>query len=687
FFFCSSSTARTMSGALDVFDILDLEDAGPKKSILDRDTLLARTEKVLVFRPFIPNPRFKEKNEMPKCPTQETREHTTRSMGSPFHIKQSSALRIFRRLSTGYHSPYDVFKTSLLHTVSELPPLMPTDDALKYKQPKAVIGVGRVRRWHWTPFTNPARQHVTVPEYTSSEYGAMLQDPKWSKEKTAHLMELARRFDLRFIHMRDRWDSEQFPERPSIEDLKERYYAILAILDRARGTNLCKGLRYDAAHERRRKQQLSLLYGRTKDQVEEEQCLIQELRKIEARRRERERKKQDLQKLISQADTFVRDHEVLGAPFGADSGVDCTISTSTHLTNLTAAGSATSQRKRPSLLPTSVSGPLYAHSNADSSVSLVGATGHLSGATSEVTSSLNAASTAVSSALASTYLINFPDPGKNPGVHLRSQKMKLPSNLGQKKIRIIENFLAHLQIDPSPPATADIVEVYNNLRSKILLLYDLRMAQLHCDYELQSARLKLDTFAPDQVLLLCRMFSIDQMSLHLQPLPAGLAGVTVAAPPSSTNSAVSLDQFIQSSTSSVASLIDSAILNALRDSDSKRPPIPRHSLGVAGALTAAAGSLGLANTTQSETVTDTKHNVRSATTVDYSPRSNQSSDLTPGRSPAVHSETSFGSPSVHRTAAYNSPSYADSMKRRRRAAALEQGRVLKKLKTKGHLIE
>lgn len=68
----------------------------------------------------------------------------------------------------------------------------------------------------------------------------------------------------------------------------------------ARGTNLSKGLRYDAAHERRRKLQLSLLYGRTKEQVEEEQTLIQELHKIEARRRERERKKQDLQKLISQ---------------------------------------------------------------------------------------------------------------------------------------------------------------------------------------------------------------------------------------------------------------------------------------------------------------------------------------------------------------------------------------------------
>ena len=42
------------------------------------------------------------------------------------------------------------------------------------------------------------------------------------------------------------------------------------------------------------------------------------------------------------------------------------------------------------------------------------------------------------------------------------------------------------QIDPSPPATKEIVEAYNNLRGNILLLYDLRGALLQCDYELQA---------------------------------------------------------------------------------------------------------------------------------------------------------------------------------------------------------
>lgn len=38
------------------------------------------------------------------------------------------------------------------------------------------------------------------------------------------------------------------------------------------------------------------------DQIEEEQMLLQELRKIEARKRDRDRKTQDLQKLISAVD-------------------------------------------------------------------------------------------------------------------------------------------------------------------------------------------------------------------------------------------------------------------------------------------------------------------------------------------------------------------------------------------------
>lgn len=45
-------------------------------------------------------------------------------------------------------------------------------------------------------------------------------------------MDLARQFDVRFIHMHDRWDTEKFPPRPAIEEMKARYYGILAALDK-----------------------------------------------------------------------------------------------------------------------------------------------------------------------------------------------------------------------------------------------------------------------------------------------------------------------------------------------------------------------------------------------------------------------------------------------------------------------
>ncbi|CAH8622632.1 unnamed protein product [Schistosoma rodhaini] len=678
-----------MGTAMDVLDILDLNESSPRKSMLDKEAILSRAEKRKSYRP----------NPPPKRPG-----HVPREVW-------------------GLHSTLN----------NNLPPIMPTDNTPLYKQPKAVIGVGRVRSWQWTPFTNSARQdnlvlyhwrrestdpeankdyyfarynkHVTVPEYTVEEYETMLKDPKWSEERTAHLMELAKRFDLRFIHMRDRWDCEKFPGRPSVEDLKERYYGILTQLDKARGTNLSQGLRYDAAHERRRKQQLSLLYGRTKDQVEEEQRLIMELRKIEARRKERERKKQDLQKLISLADSVTRDCE-LSEHTGYETNTDDTNSwlTSTHssvgcglsssnnslLTSTTLAGNTGLQRKRPGGVSglnasnnstgniTSSSSQLIGNTNSlintDSSCTSLTSTGAAGSANTgavissgDICASLNSASNTANTALNTQYSINFLDVSKNPGAHLRSQKMKLPSNLGQKKTRIIENFLGHLQIDPNPPATAEIVEAYNGLRSKILLLFDLRLALLNCDFELHSARLRLETFAPNK------------------PLPCGLASLP--------NPSVS-----ESPEDSYYNLIDPLILSALRVADSKRPILPRHSLGVAGTLAAAAGSLGLHNMTSGSSgipstnttveKSDPKQCRLNPSSIVNSSDSGQynSSGLTTTRSsPALSGGGGTGNLDSD-----NSSSAGDgigSSQRRRRAAALEQGRVLKKLKIKGQLVD
>jgi DNA methyltransferase 1-associated protein 1 len=74
-------------------------------------------------------------------------------------------------------------------------------------------------------------QQVPVPAYTDAEYLQHLHNESWSRQETDHLFDLCRRFDLRFIVIRDRWDRSRFPDR-SVEDLKERYYDICATLNK-----------------------------------------------------------------------------------------------------------------------------------------------------------------------------------------------------------------------------------------------------------------------------------------------------------------------------------------------------------------------------------------------------------------------------------------------------------------------
>lgn len=219
----------------------------------------------------------------------------------------------------------------------DAPPLLSTDTGAGYIQVKARLGMKKVRKWEWSPFTNPARSDkavfhhwrratdepreypfakfnkvLSIPEYTANEYNLHLKtnQVKWSKAQTDHLFDLAKRFDLRFVIMADRWDRANFGTK-TVEDLKERYYEVINLLQKLSTTTPStpatptpdkKSFVFDADHERKRKEQLRKLFDRSSKQIEEEQMLLNEMKKIEARKKERERKTQDLQKLISQAD-------------------------------------------------------------------------------------------------------------------------------------------------------------------------------------------------------------------------------------------------------------------------------------------------------------------------------------------------------------------------------------------------
>lgn len=330
----------------------------------------------------------------------------------------------------------------------DAPPLLPSDTTQGYRTVKAKLGCKKVRPWKWMPFSNPARKDgaifhhwrraaeegkdypfarfnktVQVPVYSEQEYQLYLHDDGWTKAETDHLFDLCKRFDLRFIVIHDRYDHQQYRKR-SVEDLKERYHNICGKLSKVRaGTGTePKVYIFDAGHERRRKEQLDRLFNRTPEQVAEEEYLIQELRKIENRKKEREKKAQDLQKLITAADTT---------------------------TEMRRAERKATKKKLPQ--------------KRDTEKMIVPETAG----------------------------IKFPD-FKSAGVSLRSQRMKLPSSVGQKKIKAIEQILTEQGVDLNPMPTEDIVQMFNELRSDLVLVYELKQAYSNCEYEQQMLRHRYD---------------------------------------------------------------------------------------------------------------------------------------------------------------------------------------------------
>jgi len=348
----------------------------------------------------------------------------------------------------------------------ELPcPLIQTDSSkqLGYKQMRAKLGMRKVRPWKWMAFTNPARRDglvlhhwrrsqdegkdypfarfnkvVEVPTYTEMEYSQHLATSHWTREETDHLMDLAGRFDLRFIIMADRWDRETYSER-SVEDLKERYYTIVERLERvhggATGAAAEQGKRqwlYDAEHERRRKEQLRRLYGRSEEQLEEEEVLRGELRKIEARKKEREKKTADLQKMIAQADATTGEAKKIGKK------------------QKLAAGGRLARVEPPQVESTG---------------------------------------------------IRWPD-GRPSGVSLRSARMKLPAGVGLKKTKAIESMCHELGLETQPPCTDDICTEFNELRSEMVLLYELKSALTSQEFELTSLKHQYEALVPGKSLSL-----------------------------------------------------------------------------------------------------------------------------------------------------------------------------------------
>jgi len=78
--------------------------------------------------------------------------------------------------------------------------------------------------------------------------------------------------------------------------------------------------------------------------------------------------------------------------------------------------------------------------------------------------------------------------------------MKLPQSVGQKKLKAIEQMLTELGLELNPIPTEEICQHFNELRSDLVLLYELKLGLSTCEYELQALRHQYEALAPGKSL-------------------------------------------------------------------------------------------------------------------------------------------------------------------------------------------
>eukprot|EP01119_Soliformovum_irregulare_P023735 TRINITY_DN8357_c0_g1_i1.p1 TRINITY_DN8357_c0_g1~~TRINITY_DN8357_c0_g1_i1.p1 ORF type:complete len:412 (-),score=104.90 TRINITY_DN8357_c0_g1_i1:40-1275(-) len=205
------------------------------------------------------------------------------------------------------------------------PPPPPTyQSPLLLKEKRKIAHI--TTAWKWHPFRNPARTDgaifhhwikmeedgvddyqfarfntpIEILQYTDAQYDQHFsKDPNWTREETDTLWKLCKQLDLRFIVIHDR-----FPDsNKTIEDLKERYYTIsrkILELNAASGQDTSRHplarFTFNKKAEIQRKENFNKLFNRSKEELDEEQTLIGEYKRIESElRRGKEKRKNQKQ--------------------------------------------------------------------------------------------------------------------------------------------------------------------------------------------------------------------------------------------------------------------------------------------------------------------------------------------------------------------------------------------------------
>ncbi|KRX22544.1 DNA methyltransferase 1-associated protein 1 [Trichinella nelsoni] len=329
---------------------------------------------------------------------------------------------------------------------------------------KAKFSTQGVKKWIWTSFTNPARSDnlklkhwcskedckavypfarfnakLTIPRFNSQEYGELLREKGWTEDETILLMNMCDRFSLRWAVIHDQWccramfdqsliDSGSMAK--SLDDLRERYYYVINRLAEARGTTLAP---FDSDHERRRREQATKLWNRTKEQVEEEKQLLMALEKIKSRRREREKKTRDFHKLVDERPSVPRRRSAIAINKAPESAV-------------TPPALPVAKIKAPASSRTSLADKILAQKRKPA-----------------------------------VQVLKFPEI-RMDGVYLRSQRTRLVPLLGTKKTKAVEQESIPQVLDDN------ISDEFNELRAELVLLFELKSAALACKYEFEALK-------------------------------------------------------------------------------------------------------------------------------------------------------------------------------------------------------
>ena len=133
---------------------------------------------------------------------------------------------------------------------------------------------------------------VPIFRYDDDEWHHLIaEDSNWSREETDYLLDMVESLDMRWFAIADRYDFPGAPKR-ELEDIKGRYYSIARQLllgregsrDAVANHVLIKHP-YNPTAERDRKRGIELIMNRSPDEDAEEDAILAEAAKIEARRR------------------------------------------------------------------------------------------------------------------------------------------------------------------------------------------------------------------------------------------------------------------------------------------------------------------------------------------------------------------------------------------------------------------